>query len=239
MSTKLAGDYGIDAPYVPILSGLGALALFALAFFQSGVWILICALGGLLLLAQGFLFIYVTRRGKFEVWAEIITDLQLQGSERVLDVGCGRGMAMLTAAQDLPDGEVIGIDLWRSQDQSGNSQESTLANADLCGLANRVSVRTADMSDLPFGDRSFDVVIGNVAIQNIKDRQLREKTINEIVRVTKPGGQIRIVDIQYTKQYVQDLREAGCTDVSDQQVGWRMWYGNPAYAGRLVSATRS
>jgi hypothetical protein len=49
----------------------------------------------------------------------------------------------------LPNGRAVGVDIWRA-DQTGNSQENTLHNAELECVADRVEVRTADITDLPF-----------------------------------------------------------------------------------------
>ncbi|MCX4458317.1 class I SAM-dependent methyltransferase [Streptomyces sp. NBC_01340] len=61
----------------------------------------------------------------------------------------------------------MGVDLWSGKDQSGNRPEATLANAAAAGVADRVEVRTADMTALPFADGSFDVVTSALAIHNI------------------------------------------------------------------------
>jgi arsenite methyltransferase len=51
------------------------------------------------------------RREKFEVWARILDGLGLRGDETLLDMGCGRGAVLLTAAKLLPAGRAIGVDL--------------------------------------------------------------------------------------------------------------------------------
>jgi cyclopropane fatty-acyl-phospholipid synthase-like methyltransferase len=71
-------------------------------------------------------YIGTTRVGKFEVWARILGDLGLRGDEQVLDLGCGRGAVLLSAAKLLPCGRAVGIDLWRP-DQTGNSAEAPRA----------------------------------------------------------------------------------------------------------------
>src|SRR3546814_15616519 len=66
------------------------------------------------------------------------------------DLGCGHGLMLAGAAQRLLTGRVIGIDIWRSEDQARNSPEATLRNMRLEGVSERVEVRTADARDLPF-----------------------------------------------------------------------------------------
>jgi len=238
-SNKLPGRYGIDAPYVPGIMFAAAIGSALMAGFSSGsnrVWWAGCAV---VLLASTGSYLYATLRGKFVLWRRITNDLELHGDEQVLDVGCGRGMAMLTVAGALPDGHLVGIDLWRSQDQSGNDTDAAEANAAAVGVSDRVEFRTADMAELPFPNDTFDVVVANVSIQNIKDRARRRTVIDEIVRVTKPGGRVRIADIQYARQYRDDLLANGVTDATARNLGVRGWFGNPFYATRLVSGTKA
>jgi SAM-dependent methyltransferase len=100
------------------------------------------------------------------VWDRVLDDLRLHGDETVLDLGCGRGAVLLAAANRLPRGRAIGVDLWRA-DQTDNSREATLANAALEDVAERIELHTADMTALPLADNSVDVIVSNLAIHNI------------------------------------------------------------------------
>src|SRR5205085_12049945 len=110
---------------------------------------------------------HASRRGKFVVWAELLDRLGLQGADRVLDLGCGRGAVLLMVAQRLTTGRSVGVDLWRRRDQSGNAAEATRRNAIAEGVSDRVDLYTADITALPFADDSFDVVVSSLAIHNI------------------------------------------------------------------------
>jgi hypothetical protein len=83
------------------------------------------------------------------------------------------------AAQHLTSGRAVGVDLWRTIDQSGNSAEATQRNAVAEGVADRIELHTGDMTALPFEDNSFDVVVSSLAIHNISGRAGREKAIDE------------------------------------------------------------
>ena len=119
------------------------------------------------------------------------------------------GAVLLMAAQHLTTGRAVGVDLWRTVDQSGNSAEATQRNAIAEGVADRVELHTGDMTALPFEDNRFDVVLSSLAIHNISGRAGREKAISEAVRVLRPGGRLLIVDVRGTRQYHAQL--AGCT----------------------------
>jgi SAM-dependent methyltransferase len=182
------------------------------------------------------LFIHTTRVGKFQVWAEILDGLRLRGDETLLDLGCGRGAVLLTAAKLLPNGRAIGVDIWRA-DQTDNSQENTLRNAELEGVADRVEVRTADITELPFDDNSVDVIVSSLVVHNIPSQDGRDKAIREAARVLRPGGKLVLVDIFFTNRYVRQLRALDWTDVRRRNLGWRMWWG-PGMGTHVITATK-
>jgi ubiquinone/menaquinone biosynthesis C-methylase UbiE len=190
------------------------------------------------LFAMAWSYIYTTRRGKFQVWAELVAGLQLKGHEHALDLGCGRGLVLLELARHLTTGRATGLDLWRSRDQSGNREQTTRANARVEQVEDRIELRTGDMTALPFDDESFDVVTSSLAIHNIGSPTERTKAIDEAARVLRPGGRLLIADFRHTRAYASRLREVGMTEVTRRSLGWRFWYGGPPWATHLVSAIK-
>jgi arsenite methyltransferase len=183
------------------------------------------------------LYMYATKAGKFEVWNRTLDDLQLQGDETVLDMGCGRGAVLLAAAKRLPRGRAIGVDLWQA-DQTDNSPSATLANAELENVADRIELHTGDMTALPLDDNSVDVIVSSLAIHNIPTHAGRREALGEAMRVLRPGGRLAIADLWDTRQHADHLRERGWQNVQRRRVGWRMWYGGPWVSTRLVTATK-
>jgi SAM-dependent methyltransferase len=194
--------------------------------------------GTMIMLACAGSGLYTSRRGKFVVWAELFDELKLRGDERILDLGCGRGAVLLLAAQRLTTGTVVGVDLWRRGDQSGNAVEATHANALAEGVAERVELQTADLTALPFAADSFDVVVSSVAMHNIRSRAGREKAIEEAVRVLRPGGRLLIADLWGTALYQRHLAKIGMTNILSRGLGWRMWWSGPWLPTRLVTGTK-
>ncbi len=190
-----------------------------------------------MLAVLGF-YLHTTLRGKFVAWAELLNQSGLRGDERILDLGCGRGAVLLMAAQYLTTGRAVGVDLWRSVDQSGNAAEATRRNALAEGVADRVELHTGDMTALPFADNSFDVVVSSLAIHNISGRAGREKAVDEAVRVLRPGGRLLIADIRGTRQHQAQLAKLGMKDVARRRLGWQFWWGGPWAATHLVTATK-
>ena len=136
--------------------------------------------------------------GKKRVRDRLVAALALSGNERVLDAGCGRGLALIGCAKKLTTGKAVGIDLWAAKDLSNNNPDATLANAAAEGVADRVEVETGDITKLPFADASFDAVISMTVIHNIPSRDARDQALRELVRVLKPGGRIALFDLLHT-----------------------------------------
>lgn len=237
------GDYGVDAPLVPVVLGsIGVLLLIAGVLLT---WIVPILLLGILLLVYSMFmllcaagYLYSTRRGKFQVWAELLAQLHLQGDEQILDMGCGRGAVLFMVASLLPRGQANGIDLWRTVDQSGNALEATRRNAEREGVTERVALYTADMQHLPFSENHFDLVLSSLAIHNIPSAAGREKALTEAVRVLKPGGRLVIVDVFHAQSYAPFLRQLGQSEVAYRRLDWRFWYGPPWIAAKLVTARK-
>jgi ubiquinone/menaquinone biosynthesis C-methylase UbiE len=89
----------------------------------------------------------------------------------------------LLAAQRLPQGEAIGVDIWSSTDQSGNAMAATLANAAAEGVTRQVQLHTADMRDLPFAANDFDLVVSNLG-----HPQHRRRSRTRSGHRTRPGA---------------------------------------------------
>ena len=213
-------NYGIDAPGV-----VRAMALLAMALIGAGLVLTAASRAGsasarfgITLLWPGasfavtaLLMLASSRFGKQRARDRLLDYLALRGDETVLDIGCGHGLLLLGAAQRLPRGHAIGIDLWSQADQYANTAAATLANADAEGVSDRVTVRDGDMRELPLEDESVDVVVSSLAIHNVPTAVDRARAMREIARVVRPGGRVAILDIAHVGDYARALRDAGWT----------------------------
>lgn len=94
---------------------------------------------------------------------------------RVLDVGCGTGIASAQLVERYPRAQVVGLD-W-SAAMLHRAATRDRSPAVVCG----------DMHALPFPPRSFDLVFSNLAVQ-WSDRF--EDLLRGFRRVLKPGGML-------------------------------------------------
>jgi arsenite methyltransferase len=233
-SNSKRANYGIDAPPVirnlaiagmaSIVAGVVLDFLLANVQFTLASILLIWGLaaGGSMLVTAG-LMMWSSKIGKLHVREQLIDSLALRGDETILDVGCGRGLLLTAAARRLTTGKAIGIDLWQSEDQSGNRPEVTLANAQAEGVASHVEIKTGDMRELPFPDGTVDAVVSSLAIHNIPDTGGRAKAVHEIARVLKPHGQAALLDFQAIDEYARVLRELGWQQVEVSGLNFQMF----------------
>jgi trans-aconitate 2-methyltransferase len=126
--------------------------------------------------------------------AEVLQSLELNGSERVLDVGCGDGRITAEIASRLPRGSVLGVD----------------ASQNMIELASRNSgpnlrFEVADARALPFHEE-FDLAVSFNALHWIHEQ---EPALASIHRALKPAGRafLRLVPIGARKSIETVLEE--------------------------------
>jgi ubiquinone/menaquinone biosynthesis C-methylase UbiE len=106
----------------------------------------------------------------------------LNGTEQVLDMGCGAGHTALAVAPLAAS--VVAVDL--TPQMLGVAE----ALATERGVAN-ITFRLADVSALPFEDASFDVVTCRFSAHHYAKPA---KAVQETARVLRPGGRFLLVD---------------------------------------------
>lgn len=234
MNAPQEPNYGIDAPNVlrnlllfgvlglllgifgPRLVQLGPVRLLPRPMFFGT---------GSLLLLEGFLYLFYVKVGKLYHRDRILSLHSWRGDENVLDVGCGRGLLMAGAAKRMAqlsgNGTVTGVDIWSQEDMGGNSEQANRRNLELEGVSDRCKLIGVAAQELPFEDGTFDVVVSNLCLHNIYDRDARKRALRQIARVLKPGGLALISDYKLTGEYADELQRAGLSTK-------RVW-GNPLY----------
>jgi SAM-dependent methyltransferase len=222
--------------YGPIFSKLarrcllgGALGIAAgilLTMYGTGV---VGALGSLLF-AIGFIFfvlgllvIFSNRRGKYIMRDRLLGGLRLEGNEKILDVGCDRGILLIGAAKHLPKERAVGLNVWSQYDFSDDYVSAAFTNAEVEGVKNRIEIKDGPMRKMPFSKNHFDIVISGSAIHHIDSAEGRNKAILEIVRVLKPGGRAALMDSQYSHEYKKYLSEAGMKNVQVTGLSFQMF----------------
>jgi len=117
---------------------------------------------------------------RHEAFRQRIIELaQLRGNEDVLDAGCGTGLTTLRIAEQWRGCKVHGIDL------SPKMIEVARNDAEDRGLI--VDLRAGSITDLPYPDATFDVVLTNIMFHHLDLAEKRQAVV-EIARVLRSGG---------------------------------------------------
>lgn len=111
----------------------------------------------------------------------MVRALRLPRGGRVLEVGCGRGVALPVLAERLRPSSLVGVDV--------DAALVELARQRIVRSGTRAEVRTADVRALPFESGSFDVVIDFGTCYHVGGGSMgRLGALEEIARVLRVGG---------------------------------------------------
>jgi len=219
---KAKGNYGVDSPLMVGALCILGLAGLGIAYLLSSAWRWVGYVAGVYFLLGAAGMLFYSKVGKLTLRERLLDQIQWKGNERVLDVGCGRGLLTVGAARRLLNGKVVGMDVWKRGAITGNRAHSVLENARIEQVSDRVEVKEGDARELPFGNETFDVVVSNFVVHEMNSRQDRDAMMSEVARVLKPEGQVALVDFVFTGQCVVELRKHGvnATRVRDKFVSF-------------------
>jgi len=120
-----------------------------------------------------------------DVYTRITALSGARPGDRVLDIGCGGGyLARLLSAAVGPGGQVTGVDT--AAPAIGYARKRAAANC---------SFVVGAAQDLPWPDRSFDVVASTLAAHHIPEAA-RQDALGEMYRVLRPGGALLVADFR-------------------------------------------
>ncbi|GHO82739.1 class I SAM-dependent methyltransferase [Dictyobacter formicarum] len=111
-------------------------------------------------------------------------------TKKILDVGCGNGnhLRRFLDYGALPT-NLSGIDLMKSRIEQARR------------LQPEIDWRVGSAHQLPYADKTFDLVTGFVVFSSILDESLRQQIADEMWRVRKPDGMIVVYDFTYANPH--------------------------------------
>ena len=166
----------------------------------------------------------IMNRNHSKIYWQGLKKIKIKTNFVSLDIGCGGGELIRILTKMAPEGKICGID--HSEEMIKLTQKRNPAA--------RVEIRQASVSNIPYEDKTFDLVTAFETIQFWPDLK---HDLREINRVLKENGFLLIANrypeegskwgnflqIKNANQYQQLLAEAGfkinSTDLQSQK-GW-------------------
>lgn len=127
---------------------------------------------------------------------------------RVLEVGVGTGLSLPDYARHL---EIVGVDLSPEMLEKAHERVATE------NLVNVTGLYEMDASDMDFPDESFDTVAAMFVMTVVPDP---EKVMRELNRLTKPGGEVLLVNHFSQEEGVRGWVERRMAPFADK-IGWK------------------
>ena len=113
--------------------------------------------------------------------------MNFQPGQQILDVGSGTGSDLVSLAKRVaPGGRVFALDK--------SSVLLDTARKNVGSFEDSIEFCQGDVQAMPFQDRQFDACRAERVLQHVASPK---KAISEMVRVTKSGGHIMVLDADY------------------------------------------
>lgn len=115
----------------------------------------------------------------------LIQQANLSAGAEVLDVGCGTGTLAIWMKNAFPQASITGLD--------GDPEILAIARRKTAATGVDIRLEYGLSFDIPFPDATFDRVLSSLLFHHLT-RQNKERTLQEVFRVLKPGGELHIAD---------------------------------------------
>jgi ubiquinone/menaquinone biosynthesis C-methylase UbiE len=117
----------------------------------------------------------------------LLEQAQIRPGQRILDIGCGTGSLLVQLKRLYPETDVVGLD----------PDPKALARASRKAARAKVAIRfeRGFGDELPYPDASFDRVFSSLMFHHIPTDE-KGKTVREVRRVLKPGGEFHMLDFE-------------------------------------------
>jgi ubiquinone/menaquinone biosynthesis C-methylase UbiE len=123
------------------------------------------------------------------IWSQeelLVERYKLPIGAAILDVGCGTGEVPVRLAAKFPGATVLGADPYASHVEFARRRHAQVGE--------RLRFEQVDPYQLPFADASYDLVVCRHLLQAVP---YPERIIDELDRVTKPGGRVHLLAEDY------------------------------------------
>lgn len=126
---------------------------------------------------------------------KLISELAVPDNGHVLEIACGTGRNLISAARTYPNGQFYGFDVSREM------LETAAASIEHSGFRHCVRLALADAVEFDgehvFGQKQFDRIFISYALSMIPQWR---KILQQAVKSLAPGGSLHIVDFHHQQK---------------------------------------
>lgn len=115
----------------------------------------------------------------------LVEQAGIEANHHVLDLACGTATLTILAKDHQPRADMVGID--------GDGRILAIAKKKTRSSGLEIQFDEGMSFDLPYRDGSFDRVISSLFFHHLT-RENKMKTLGELKRVLKPGGEFHVAD---------------------------------------------
>ena len=115
----------------------------------------------------------------------LVRQARVAKTYRILDLGCGTATLTLLIKQTHPETQVTGLD--------GDSKALEIARDKVVRSGLAVTLKEGMAFNLPYPDNSFDRIFSSLLFHHLT-REAKERTLKEVYRVLRPGGELHVAD---------------------------------------------
>lgn len=116
----------------------------------------------------------------------LINQLQINGTETVLDFGCGTGTLAIMIKEQFPSVNIVGIDV--------DAEIIAIAEKKIKAKGLSIPLKKYDGESLAFlGHQQFDRIVSSLVFHHIPTTTKRN-VLSQLYRITKPGAELHIAD---------------------------------------------
>ena len=116
---------------------------------------------------------------------ELIAQANIKPDHHILDIGCGTGTFVVLLKRQFPGAQVVGLD--------PDPKALRRAQNKIVRAAVSVHLDRGFSDQLPYEKETFDRVFSSFMFHHL-DKQQREETLKEVLRLLKPRGSFHLLD---------------------------------------------
>ena len=122
-----------------------------------------------------------------ELETEFISN-EIQDNDMILDAGCANGYSAFRQLEMHPSIQITGIDFTEGMIREAMIRKENHPHQD------RIRFLQSDISNTTFDSDLFDLVYTTRVLINLPTWELQKKAIEELIRLTKTGGKILLLE---------------------------------------------